>query len=164
MQIYRVRLSVPCTCLFFLKLSIYFKILNPVTSSPSTVQLNPITTPQPLDERPIEERTQTFVQPDNERPTSSAIPTGTVDLHILQPTRPTPASHVGPYSCRHEGKLYRDQETWRSGPCTNCTCVNRVADCKTDEECVRGTRPTRQPQEGYDTAAVPGTINNKNWK
>lgn len=119
---------------------------------------NRITTPQPLDERPIDQRpTEAFLQPENERPTPVPVPspTGTVDVHIIPPTV---ESRVGTYSCRHEGRLYQDKERWSVGLCTNCTCSQGKVDCITNDECIRGLRPTRQPQEEYSGAPIPGGL------
>lgn len=94
--------------------------------------INP--TPQPPDERPREPETVTiFQQPPDEIPTPT--PTGTVDVHILQPTR-SPTT-VAPFSCSQDGQWYREGQFWKPNPCTNCSCTEGQVKCQTDLNCAR---------------------------
>ena len=38
------------------------------------------------------------------------------------------------YSCHYDGLFYENQQTWRAGQCTVCTCEGRVVKCK-EEAC-----------------------------
>ncbi|KAJ8961768.1 hypothetical protein NQ318_021369 [Aromia moschata] len=119
----------------------------------------PVTTPQPPDERPWQptnedDTTEIFVQPESELPT--AKPTSKIDVHIV--TTPTPESNVVPFTCKHDGRFFQDKEKWKVGECTVCACVQGKVECQTDEECEASLRPTREPH--IDVAAAPGRRNN----